>query len=203
MGGWQLGFVITMAAGFGLVLTAVLADRTRRRTRERELTAPPARPGIDPSLRPDYLSAAEVRRPVERPTPPDDDAPDAAPGAPIPARPLVDARTVLRAPRVLVCADEVTTLREVMGALATYDPLVIAAPGFHDDVRQTLAANRAQALHDVVAVVADEAARGRLAELTDARPLERRDLMAGWLPDASVGHATRFVADRRECRVSG
>lgn len=203
--------VVVMAIGFGVVLAGALADRTRRRARERELTAPPDRPipGLDEGTRPAYVDARTALRTPEGLAPTTLDAGTRTSlevrtraVTPVRAR-LVDKRlltdpaagwAVLDEPRVLLCAEPVETFREVLGVVGAHDPLVVVAPAYATEVRDTLVANSVQRLHRLVVVEADDTARVRLAELAGARPLARRDLQSGWVPDDALGRVATWVA---------
>ncbi|GAB3622741.1 hypothetical protein GCM10027418_08230 [Mariniluteicoccus endophyticus] len=196
MEAWQVGLVVMMAVGVGVILAGALADRTRRRARERALVSPPERLGM-PDVRPAYVGVDEL---AATPPPASDDV-DLTCAETVVAPSAAGDRLVVIGTRVLLCPDTVGTVRELMGVVARHDPLVVAAAGFDAEVVATLEANRRRGLHHVVPVVADADAAGRIAGLTGARPLTRRDLQSGWHPDAHLGRAATWVADADGSRV--
>ncbi|GAB3708044.1 hypothetical protein [Mariniluteicoccus flavus] len=212
---WQVGLVIVMTVGVGVILAGALIDRTRGRARERALSAPPDRPipglpaSSGPGGGPAYVAERDARRTPEGAAVTALTATDrvrlaAATRTHTPVRARLASRdfltdtdagwAVLDSPRVLVCAEPVETYREILGVVGAHDPLVVVAPAFADDVRRTLEVNRVQRLHRLAAVTADDGARVRLAELTGAHPLTRRDLQSGWTPDEALGSAATWVA---------
>ena len=115
---------------------------------------------------------------------------------------------VLDGPVVLVCADEVGSLRELLGLLErlllSRTPLVLVAPRVDREVMATLEVNRIQGLLSVVVVlVADAEARDSLARGCGATPTERADRQAGYLPAGVLGRCRRWVStDRRSLAVT-
>ena len=124
---------------------------------------------------------------------------------------------VLDAPYVLVCADPVSTIRELIGVLEkimpTGRPVVVVAPALSSEVRRTLEVNAIQGTVGLIAVEADDADRSRLAELSGARPVPRDDLQSGYLALDRLGSCDRWVstghsshllpADRGAARENG
>lgn len=182
-----------IALGIGLILLAAatwLDVRTERRL-DRELLAPPQR-GLDSidELDVDYVTQAQI---------------DAAssPASTQTARRRGTTRlevghsraefatdgdlAVYFDPHILVVADPVTSIRELMTPLHQFRPLIVIAPSFHDDVLTTLVANRKQLRMPVVAVETDQTAREQLTDLSGASALTSLDLRAGYVPAAAVG----------------
>ena len=70
---WQLGLIVLIVAGLGLIIFGALWDRNRNRKRATEMLAPPKREF--PHFRPDapaphYLSDLQARRPPRKPSSP-------------------------------------------------------------------------------------------------------------------------------------
>ena len=66
MDAWQIGLIVLIIVGLGLVVFGALWDRARNRRRAAEMLAPP--PRTIPQFRPDappphYLSDLQARRP--------------------------------------------------------------------------------------------------------------------------------------------
>ena len=177
---WIIGLIALVAVGLGVIVFGALHDRARNRRRAAEMLAPPQR--TIPHFRPDspaphYLSELQARRP-----PPEAEPTDltAAQREVITAQ-LSDPTTitiragyaskdfatdrssgwaVLESPRVLVCADPVTSMRELLTVLEkliiSNTPVVLIAPAIVDEVRATLEVNKIRQLIQVVAVTAPE-----------------------------------------------
>ena len=113
--------------------------------------------------------------------------------------------SVLDASLVLVAAEPVQTIRELLPVLDKArnqaKPLLIAAPGFADEVLATLAVNAASARLALCAIRIDAPAAAELAGRTGTHLVPRADLQSGYLPPASLGHCERFVADSARCWV--
>ena len=107
---------------------------------------------------------------------------------------------------VLMVGDDVSTMRELLTALAIASeqhPLVIAAGAFHPDVVASLKANRRMLRLPVVAVTANPAELMRLQDEVGGEVLSSADLRAGWLPEGALGVASQWRSDMASTRVLG
>jgi hypothetical protein len=222
---WQ-GFLLILGVGLVVLLVAALADRrTRRRgeglsrdmalTRDTTPTPGSGQPGADTATQggpPQYLTTTELLR-RSNSAPVDAAAQAVLRDATSIALTLVSPdlathdnhRSLATDPAVLVCADPVTTLRELLPVLAQLSPdkaLTIAAPVFDDTVIDALAANVRAGTRFVQAVVGEAGARAELAGLTGAVPVARPDLQAGAVSVTALGHAKLISASRDATRVA-
>ena len=225
---WSVGLTVLVVVGLVAVVFGALWDGARNRRRAAEILAPPER--VIPHFRPDapaphYLSELQARRAPGTAVASGLDADtraevrrqlDAGAGTAIAAGWasadfVTDPETgwaVLEDPVVLVCADEVESLRELLGllerVLMSRTPLVVVAPSLAPEVQATLEVNRIRGLLAVVAVlVPDAAERDALARECGAQPSERTDRQAGYLPSSVLGRCQRWVStDRRSLAVT-
>ena len=166
MDAWQIGLIVVIVAGFGLIIFGAFWDRSRNRKRAAEMLAPPKRE--IPHFRPDapaphYLSDLQARRAPEDGASTELSADErSALKVRIAESDIVTIKTgyaskdfvtdkasgwaVLDHPRVLVCGDPVDTVRELLPVLEpmimSKMPLVIVAPRLADEVRATLEVNQ-------------------------------------------------------------
>lgn len=224
---WQVGLILVIVVGLGLVIFGALHDRARNQRRAREMLAPPAR--VIPHFRPDapaphYLSDLQARR---RPEADPDAALSAEQRAAI-ARQLADAQTVTVAagyasrdfvtdatsgwavvdrPVVLVCADPVTSIRELLSVLERLimsgTPLVVVAPELAPEVLSTLEVNQIRQTMRLLAVTPTETGLADLAAACGATPLSRSDRQAGYLPPDHLGTCERWVSTAKASHVIG
>lgn len=212
------GIAIILVAGTAVVVYGYLDDRRKTRERDAAMAAPPNRdiPRFEPTDEPpQYLSELEARRrPAGLPSSELTDqqrttvkaslasAPSIKAGIPH-DRFVTDAASgwaVASDPLVAVCADPVTTVRELLPLLekaqAAGRALVVASPGFGAEVLDTLAANTVRGKEQCipVTVTADQAAQ--ITEHTLATAIPHSDLQAGWAPDESLGTVETWVSDR-------
>ncbi len=212
-----LGIALVLVLGVAIVAYGWLADRTDTKRRQEALTQPPDRPipghpADAPS--PAYLSEDEALRGPAKPSTlqlTDDartrlqqrltGAPSLAYGYadPIFANDPTSGLCVLSRPRVLVAAEEVTTVRELLSFLEKSSRakrgVVVVAPGFAREVLATLAVNASQRTLDCVAVVMPEMGQRRaLCSLVGAAPVSRQDLRAGYVPP-SLGACEIWVSN--------
>lgn len=189
------GFLIVLAVGLLLLALAALRDRQTRRVAQSRLGAPLE------SLTPDAPSEP-------------DDSQRAALEAFRSEHPRIDARLADerlaswgRPPTaevtdvdLLCCPDGVGSLRELLPSLqaarASRRCLVVAAPGFDDDLLTQLAT--AASGPRPVALCADSTMCSELARLTQTRPADRTDLQSGAAPHLH-GKVKRLVADATGC----
>lgn len=224
MDAWSLGLLVLVVAGLAAIVFGALYDRARNRRRAAEMLAPP--PRVIPQFRPDapaphYLSELQARRPSSptaglRPAERgeveqllrDDRAPRFRAGY-ASADFVTDADSgwaVLEDPVVLVCADEVSSIRELLGLLERVSlgrqSLVLVASSMSRDVLATLEVNQIQRRLSLVVVLSrdDEVVAG-VARACGARLTERADRQAGYLPPADLGTCRRWVSTARESRL--
>jgi hypothetical protein len=225
---WSVGLAVLVVLGLVAVVFGALYDRARNRRRAAEMLAPPER--VIPHFRadapaPHYLSELQARRPTAPPRVP---ALDDATRAEIERWLAADGGSavdagwasadfvtdpaagwaVLDEPVVLVCADEVASLRELLDLLErlllSRTPLVLVAPRVAREVLATLEVNRIRGLLAVVVVlVGDASARESLARGCGATPVDRADRQAGYLPPGVLGNCRRWVStDRRSVALT-
>ncbi|MCL2315660.1 MAG: hypothetical protein FWC46_01045 [Actinomycetia bacterium] len=205
------GMVLILVVGLVALLVATLADARTRRRLERE------RPSADDGLAsPDYVTDDQLAASwnVRRAGPDDDRAGRvAARGTRLGLRlaasslaTLAGNRALLDDASVLVCRDEVESVREVLGVLqrasAAATPLVLAAPGFAGEVLDVLAANLRAGTLSCAALTGGDDDLAQLAALTGASVLGRTDLQADDAPPSSLGRAAHVLADARETWVA-
>ena len=222
---------LIVVIGIGLVIMAALADRRSARRLESGSDAGPEdgpsrpirlgrdRDRADPEEPPGYVTADELL----------DAAPAAARFGPDQERRLAaqltesstirtdcvlaaptlathtGTRSILEQPRVLVCADGIGSLREVLALLSTasadMQPLVIAAPTIDAEVLETIIANKLAGKLEVAVVLGELAALKSLAEASGSEPVTLADRQAGAVVFNQLGRPARIVADPSSCWV--
>lgn len=224
---WQVGLIVVIVVGLGLIVFGALFDRARNQRRAREMVSPP--PRTIPHFRPDapaphYLSDLQARR-----------RPEADPSGTLSteqraaiARQIADDQTVTVAtgyasrdfvtdptsgwavvdqPTVLVCADPVASIREVLPVLEQLimsgTPLVVVAPGLAPEVLSTLEVNQIRQTMRLLAVTPTAAGLADLAAACGATPLDRSDRQAGYLPPDHLGTCERWVSTARASHLIG
>jgi hypothetical protein len=219
---WTLGVIAVLVIGLTAIIYGWLHDRARTRKARTEMLSPPDRaiPRFDPEApAPQYLSELQARRaPVDAVLPALPEVEREALAASIRTQEAVrieagyakptfvtDAASkwaVLNDPTILVCAEPVTSIRELLPimelALLAQRSLVIAAPSFTADVLATLEVNVIQQKLRLVAVVAHQPVLEHIATRTGATLLDRSDLQAGYVPADHLGRAGRWVSDSRQ-----
>ncbi|PFG17246.1 hypothetical protein ATK74_1809 [Propionicimonas paludicola] len=218
-----LGIVAVLVIGVAVVAYGWLSDRTANRHRAAQVSGPPDRPipgRPDDAAEPTYALEPDLLADRRYPHALDETARDhlATQLDDAPALPhgwadeafVTDPATswsVLEAPIILVTAEPVTTVRELLPALdrarSQDRSLLIAAPRFADEVLATLAVNAVSQQLRLCAITIPPPAAAELAEHTGTYPVPRADLQAGYLPPASLGHCARFVAGPKRCWVLG
>lgn len=207
---WYL--VLVLAVCLPLLALAVLRDRWSRQHRDRTLSSAPDRtiPGHDGDD-PRYVPADDVlRRPLRLAllTPDEQHTLDAD----LAGATRIDAvwasdqfathadppRTILDDPLVLL-VDEVGAMRELLTPLQRARqlgrPLVVVASEFESATIDTLAANRRQLGHRVLAVHATRPVLDNLRQLLATAGSSRIDLQSGYLPPAALANVRRWVSD--------
>lgn len=229
---WVVVMVVVLAVALVLTVYGALHDRTLNRRRAAEMLGPPKRdiPNLPADARaPAYVTEAQARRrptakgPAELSTEIGDlrdqlaEATSKAFAAYAEREVAVghasadfatDARSgtaVLEDPLVLVCADDVQTIRELLPALEhavrAARPLVVVAPAIAPDVLGTLEVNAIQGKVPGVAVLADDAVRAELAQISHATPVDAADRRSGWADPAAFGHLARWTSTRTSSRL--
>jgi len=216
-----VGVVAVVVIGVAVVVYGWLSDRTANRHRAAQVSEPPDRviPGRpDDAAEPSYELEPDLLSERRYPNALDETERDhlAAQLDQAPALPhgwadqafVTDPDTswsVLNSPLVLVTAEPVTTMRELLPVLDKArnqnTALLIAAPRFVDEVIATLAVNAATQHLPVCAITIEPHAAAELAKHTGTYPVPRADLQAGYLPPSSLGHCDRFVAAPKRCWV--
>jgi len=107
---------------------------------------------------------------------------------------------VLEEPLILVCADPVNTMRELLPAIRRAKdadrPLVVVAPDMTAEMQATLRANLVQGtLPSLPILIADPGLRRSLCSLTGGHLVPGSDLQADYLPAAHLGTCWTWVSD--------
>ena len=224
---WNVGLVALIVIGLGAIVFGALWDRRKNARLAREMLSPPSRtiPRFSPDApAPHYLSDLQARRrsPEIRPQ-----ALSATEREAI-TRQIQQADTVtvragyastdfvtdsasswavLDEPTVLVCADEVASIRELLGLLEAQvlagRPLALVAPGMDKDVLATLEVNAVQQKLRVVAVTADADALRTVAATCGAQPTTRGDRQSGYLPSDQLGRCARWISTPKTTHLVG
>lgn len=222
-----MGLVVLVVVGLGVILFGALWDRAQNRRRAQEMLSPPERsiPGFRPDApAPRYLSDLQARRPpadvpgttlseaeraqVTRQL--EGDA-DLTIGTGYASGDFVTDETsgsaVLDDPAVLVCADPVASMRELLTVLERMilgrTPLVVVAPAMAPEVLATLEVNHIQRRLTLVVVLAsDDEERARVAQACGATPTVRSDRQAGYLPPSVLGGCARWVSTAKRSHVA-
>ena len=213
---WTVGAVAIMVVALLAIIYGALADRAKNRRLATQIMSPPERtiPQFAPdSPAPTYLSELQARRR------PESTSPASATDTTEIAAALRDSSTVtldagftsadfvtdptarwavLDSPRVLVCAEPVEAIRELLPvlerAIRTAQPLVVVAPAFAAAVSATLEVNQVQGKLAVCAVKAAGPVLYDAARATGAVPIARSDLQAGYAPPEQLGSCVRWVS---------
>jgi len=195
---WQ-GFFIILGVGVVILVVAALADRRTRRVGEGLVGIGAHDASADV---PEYATMTELLR--RSPAAGSASLPESLRGATtvaltLAARSLAndDRRSLANDPRVLVCDDAVTTVRElvpVWGRLEPGQALTVAAPAFDPSVVDTAVANSRAGTRLVQLLVGEAHARASLAALTGATPVTHADLQADAVAVTELGHAKLIAA---------
>ncbi len=214
---WTIGIVALLVVGVAVIAYGALSDRRKNRRAATEMLSPPDRaiPHFTPeSHAPNYLSELQARR---RPSAGGadlsaaqrDEISRALSGPTTTTIPVGMASldfvtdmaatwAVLDQPYVLVCADPVATVREILTVLEkvlrTGHPLVVVAPALLGEVRTTLEVNAIQQTMALLGVVAEADDLATIAAATRAMPIARTDLQAGYVSPERLGRCARWVS---------
>lgn len=215
---WSLGLAAVLAIGLVAIIFGALHDRARNRRAVAEMLSPPDRtiPRFAPDAPPPhYLSELQARRRPDAPSPVLSPAQrnEIARQVCEPSTLSVDVGyasgdfvtdegsgwAVLDHPRILVCADPLHSIRELLAVLEplalSQTPLVVVAPGLAQEVKATLEVNAIQSTMRLLALLAGPGQRQAVADATGARVISRADLQAGYVPLSYLGHCDRWVSD--------
>ncbi|WP_297739129.1 hypothetical protein [uncultured Tessaracoccus sp.] len=191
---WLVGAVVL---GLALLCVATVTDRRELRRAQREAVVVPPRGNdtVDAHV-PTYITQAEI-----------DALPDIEGQRESPVGQRFDARVAHRtllpargrahldSPRVLVVDGPITSIRQLLPALAASNPLAIIADTVHDEVARTVQANRKYSAMPLLVLTAAAKERARIAKHVHAQPLTDDDLRAGYVPDEAYGGAASLDAD--------
>ena len=227
MDGWLIGLIVVCVLGLGLIVFGALFDRSRHRRRVVELTSAPARPipSFEPTAAaPQYLSELQARRPPAGTA----TALDAA--ARNDLKTELDAEDTVRVaigyaskdfatdpdsgwavldePRVLACAEPVTSLRELLGllekAMLSDTALVIVAPAVDPELLHTLEVNRIQQKLKILVVLSrDPKPVDAICAATRATLIGRADLQAGYVTGGELGSCRRWISSAKTSYLVG
>ena len=217
---WTVGLVAIVVVGLAVIVFGALSDRRRNQRAAREMLAAPQR--TIPQFRPDaatphYLSELQARRApaepaavltaAERRTLAEEIAAPTTTTVEVgyASRDFVTDRAsgwaVLTGPRVLLCAQRVDSVRELLPVLEkiimSRTPLVLVAPELAPEVLATLEVNQIRGLMSLLAVVAtDPADLSAIEEATGAARLNRSDLQSGYVLPTHLGRTGVWVSDQ-------
>lgn len=215
---WIGVMVAVLVVALALTVYGALSDRAKNRRRAAEMLGPPKRdiPHLPADARPPaYVTQAQAHRrpegtprPREVPSEPSPDEVEIAVGyasAEFVTEPA-SKQAVLTDALVLVCSDDVETLRELLPALEralrTGRPLVVVAPAIAPEVLATLEVNAIQGHVPGVAVLADDVARAEVLRASGAEPVDATDRRSGWLSPDALGHVARWTSTRTASRLA-
>ena len=216
---WIVGLVVLVVVGLGAIVFGALFDRSRNRRRAVEMLSPPARsiPRLAADApAPRYLSDLQARRRPDDQNPPPRSERDritaqlrsaAKLGTGYASKDFVTDTeagwAVLDSPRILVCGDEIASIRELLPTLekliGNRTPLVVVAPAIDPGVRATLEVNAIRRTLGLLAVIVtgpDD--RQRVADRCGATVVDRSDRQSGYLPPELLGRVDRWVSTSRE-----
>ena len=192
-----VGFFIILGVGAVVLVVAALADRRTRRLGEGMATT-----GAHDASSPTYATMTELLR--RSPSASSASSPESLRGGTTVALTLAaqslandERRCIANDPRVLVCDDAVTTVRELVpiwGRLEPGQALTVAAPGFDPAVVDTAVANSRAGTRLVQLLVGEAIGRAALAALTGATPVTHADLQADATTSTELGHAKLIAA---------
>jgi len=219
MQNWVVGIVVVCVLGVAVIAYGYFHDRALNRRREAEMLNPPDRPvpGFEQgSALPSYVSELQARRPpAGRASPSSADrtmitmavdgvAPLALGYA---SKDFVTDTdkgwAVLTDPLVLVCAEPVAAIRELLPIIELARRLdtgmVIVAPNISDEVLHTLEVNQIQHKLTVLVVTAPQMETlFTIAQQTRAAMIDRSDLQSGYLPPDRVGRCAVWVSSTKQ-----
>ena len=127
MDAWQIGLIVVIVAGFGLIIFGAFWDRSRNRKRAAEMLAPPQRE--IPQFRPDapaphYLSDLQARR-----APEDGAAPSSPPTSGRPSRSGSPSADIVTIKTGYASKDFVTDTGQRLGGAGSSSGAGLRRPG--------------------------------------------------------------------------
>jgi hypothetical protein len=223
---WTVGLTVVLILGLAAIIYGALLDRRKNRRAVAEMLSPPKRdiPRFRPDAKPPhYLSDLQAHRPPA----------DAAPSELTPAerqeikrqldQPNVtkinagyaskdfvtdqaSSWAVLDHPRILLCEDPVSSIRELLPILEKLSlsktPLAIIAPHLAPDVVRTLEVNQIQRTMKLLAVHnVDETGLAEIATSCGAIPVDRTARQSGYAGLDQLGSCVRWVSSRNASYV--
>ncbi len=218
---------LILVIGTALVLAAAMADRrSAARAAEAELAGLDAGRGNRPSADsgqavepPAFITAEQLLRdaPVAVRFSPDQER-ELATELPASSTVRVDCRLaaptlathtgercILEQPRVLVCADGIMRIREILpllsAASADMQALMIAAPSIDADALETVIANKLGNKLQIGVVLGEPDALEHLASAAGSTPVGFADRQSGAITLTDLGRPARVVADSSACWV--
>lgn len=227
MDGWLIGLIAVCVLGLGAIVFGALHDRSRHRRQVAELTSTPERtiPSFEgATATPRYLSELQARRPPPAPARTLDATTRAQISTAVKAETTVridvgfaskdfitdpdSGWAVLEAPRVLTCAEPVTSLRELLGLLEksmlSDTALVVVAPSIEGQVLETLEVNAIQQKLKILVVLSkDPKPVDAICAATRSTLVGRADLQAGYVTGAELGACERWVSSSRTSHLIG
>lgn len=223
----MIGLIAIYILGLGAIVFGALYDRARHRRQVAELTSTPARtiPSFSgTATTPHYLSELQARRPPPEPGDVLDSGTRSKIGDALKAQDTVRIElgfaskdfitdpesgwAVLEAPRVLACAEPVTSLRELLGLLEksmlSNTALVVVAPAIEAQVLETLEVNAIQHKLKVLVVLSkDPRPVDEICAATRATLVSRTDLQAGYVTGGELGACERWVSSAKASHLIG
>lgn len=226
MHGWVIWVIALLAVGIAVIAYGAISDRRKHRKAVEAVLSPP--PRTIPQLpadagSPSYLPAVAAHRP-----PPEGARADLSDTERKRLnRAIHDSSTtavevgfasdgfvtdtssewaVLSRPRVLVCAEPIMAIRELISLLehmlSDGTALVVVATSMAPEVLDTLEVNHIQRKLDLVALVsADPVQVDRIVATTGATMISRVDLQTGYLAEAQLGSCQLWVSDKRRSYI--
>lgn len=229
---WIIGLIAVIVVGVAVIAYGAVSDRRKNARRAEEMLAPPNR--VIPQFRPDapaphYLSDLQARREPEDATPTElstlqreslsrEIRSDRVTTIDVgyASQAFVTDRSsswaVLEAPRILICADPVESIRELLPVMErlvlSRTALIIVAPAFSREVLGTLEVNRIRRSMPLLALLSDtgDGEGGPAAQIgaaTGAVPIGRSDLQASFVTPDQLGSCQRWVSDADHSFVIG
>jgi len=220
MPSWAIGIVVILVVGIAVIGWGYFRDKELSRRRAERILGQPDRviPGYDrEATTPAYVTAVQARTPpAEAPPPLSPEQRQAIRDAVAGVKPLSigyaakefanDAETgwaALTEPLVLVCAEPVEAIRELLPLVDLSRrlgaPMVVVAPRLSRVVVDTLAVNRIQQFLGVLAVQTESLeTQFAIAEQTRAAVVDRTDLQGGYLPPERVGRCAYWVSTAKQ-----
>lgn len=223
---WLIGLIMICVIGVAVIGYGALNDRAKNKRRAAEMMAPPNRsiPQFKPdAAAPHYLSDLQARRPPEEAEPTDlSQSEREAISQQIKEESTVkidvgyanrtfvtdptSSWAVLDQPMILVCAEPVDTIRELISVLEklilSKTGLIVVAPALGGEVLGTLEVNKIRQTMPLLAVISPDLAQlDKIATSTGASILERTDLQASYVTPEQLGRCERWVSDNKRSFV--